>query len=128
MSHIDFLLPYFCRILVHIPDKALAHHLPNGRMPCKWHGWDNNCCTNARVFSQHGPRTVFHENGSIEYKFYSTYYCSIRENESKEARKNARESDSTGEEEKEVFTQHTNKPEFWTTVLQHIGKKFMSTF
>jgi hypothetical protein len=73
ISHIDFLLPYFCRISVHMPDKALAHHLPNGRMPCKWHGWDKDCCTNARVFSQHGPRTVFHENGSIEYKFYSTY-------------------------------------------------------
>jgi hypothetical protein len=66
------------------------------------------------MFSQHGPRTVFHENESIEYKFYSTYYCSMRENEAKEARKNARESDSMGEEEKEEITQHTNKPEFWS--------------
>jgi hypothetical protein len=35
----DFLSPQFGSLCFFAPDKGMPHHaLPNGRMPCKWHG------------------------------------------------------------------------------------------
>jgi hypothetical protein len=35
ISFVNFLLHYFCRIYVNMPDMCMSKFLPNGRMPCK---------------------------------------------------------------------------------------------
>jgi hypothetical protein len=84
LSHVDYLLPCFGRLSVHMPDKARSNFLPDGSMPCKWHSWSKYCVIKSRIFLQQGPRTVFHEDGSVEFKFSSTYICSVRKREAQE--------------------------------------------
>jgi hypothetical protein len=80
------LLPYFCRLSVHMPDKTMPHRLPNGKVPCKWHGWDNACVKGCCIYAQY-PRTIYHLDGSVEYKFVSKYLCKKRFEEFKNNKK-----------------------------------------
>jgi hypothetical protein len=103
----DYFLSHFCRITVHMPDRTMPHLLlqrhhnhnidnnidnnndnnsnsNNHRMPCKWHGWDNQCVVAGSLLSQGGPRPVFHLDGGIEYIFSPKYICTKRRDESQD--------------------------------------------
>ncbi|MGH3054921.1 MAG: hypothetical protein ACRDL7_08090, partial [Gaiellaceae bacterium] len=77
---IDFLLPYFGRVKVFLPDKCCAHLLPGGKMPCKWHGY-KDCVNWDCFFNPQGPRTVFDADGSVLYVLSSRYICKTRRDE-----------------------------------------------
>jgi hypothetical protein len=51
----DFLLPFFARVKAFCPDRMAGHNLRNGRMPCKWHGWENDCVRCSSIFNMQGP-------------------------------------------------------------------------
>jgi hypothetical protein len=61
-----------------MPDKYMPHLLPNGEMPCKWHGLNNSNVTTHSIFASQGSRVVYRKDGSIEYKFSCRYRCAKR--------------------------------------------------
>jgi hypothetical protein len=77
----DFLLPKFGRLRFFAPDKVMPHSLPNGRMPCNWHGFDHDCVVKNSFFNPIGPRPFFDSDGEVCYVICSKYKCSIREKE-----------------------------------------------
>ena len=81
----DFLLPKFGRLRFFAPDKVMPHSLPNGRMPCKWHGFDHDCVVKSSFFNPIGPRPFFDSNGEVCYVICSKYKCTIREREKDQA-------------------------------------------
>lgn len=74
----DFLLPYFGRMRVFMPDRVLAHHLPGGRMPCKWHGYDSDCVVRDSFFNPQGPRASIDDDKGVTYIFTGRSRCKIR--------------------------------------------------
>ena len=56
----------------------MGHHLPRGKMPCKWHGWDNDCVKRDAIFNPQGPRVCHDINGSIIYLFRGQFRCMTR--------------------------------------------------
>jgi hypothetical protein len=56
---------------MHMPDRYMSHLLLNGRITFKWHGWNNECVTNHAIFASQGPSVIYHEDGTVEYKFYN---------------------------------------------------------
>jgi hypothetical protein len=54
----DFLRVHFARVKVFLPDRMMGQHLPKGRMPCKWYGWDNDCVVRDAIFNPHGAACV----------------------------------------------------------------------
>jgi hypothetical protein len=59
----DVLLPKFGRLCFFAPDKAMPHSLPNGGMPCKWHGFDHDCVLKNGFFNPNGPCPFFDSDG-----------------------------------------------------------------
>jgi hypothetical protein len=117
LSHVDYLLPFLGDIAVHMPDKARIHLLPDGCIPYKWHGWSKYCIINSIIFSQNGPRNVFHEYGSVEFKFSSTYICSVRKREAHEKTGEAKRQveGNLGDVDEAATTFNTSSnTEFWS--------------
>jgi hypothetical protein len=102
---VDFLLPFFARVKMCLPDRITGHHLRNGRMPCKWHKYDEDCVIRDAVFTPQGPRVSFDADGSVTYNFASRFCCKIN-------RDAARKSKSTNEDE-EMDDQHDNHPYYF---------------
>jgi hypothetical protein len=48
-TFVDYLLPVFGRVRVFLPDRTTSHHLPNGKLPCKFHGFQNDCVVKDHV-------------------------------------------------------------------------------
>lgn len=74
----DYLATHFCRLKFFIPHKQVPHLLPNGRVPCPWHGYDNSCVKYNTIFNPSGPRKVVDADGGLTYLFSSRYLCDIR--------------------------------------------------
>jgi hypothetical protein len=105
VSFVDFLLPFFARVKMCLPDRITGHHLRNGRMPCKWHKYDGDCVIRDAVFTPQGPRVSFDIDGSVTYNFASRFCCMIN-------RDAARESKLTNEDE-EMDDQDDNHPYYF---------------
>ena len=70
MSHIDpvlmtnpdelnFFMKDFCRIQFFLPDRQMSHLLPDGKMPCPWHGISSSCVIKNAILIPNGPRNVY---------------------------------------------------------------------
>jgi hypothetical protein len=63
LSITEYLLPFYARVKMFLPDRTMGHHLPGGRMPFKWHGYEGECCVRVSVFSPSGPRACHASDG-----------------------------------------------------------------
>jgi hypothetical protein len=77
----DYLLPQFARVKVFCPDRMMGHHLPGEKIPCKWHGWDNDCVIRDAIFNPSGPRVCHDVDSSIIYLFSGRFRCKIRQDQ-----------------------------------------------
>jgi hypothetical protein len=57
----------------------MKSHLPNEKLPCKWHGCDNGCVRKDSFYNPKGPRACFEEDMGIVYIFSGRSKCTIRE-------------------------------------------------
>jgi hypothetical protein len=48
-------------------------------MPCKRHGWDNDCVIRDAFYNPQGPRVCFGCNSSITYLFSGKFRCKIQQ-------------------------------------------------
>jgi hypothetical protein len=81
LSVTEYLRPFYARVKMFLPDRTMGHHLPRGRMPCKWHGYEGDCCVRDSVFCPSGPRACHASDGSVTYIFSSRFCCSTRRDE-----------------------------------------------
>lgn len=77
----DYLLPRFARVKVFLPDRMMGQHLPQGRMPCKWHGWDNDCVIRDAIYNPQGPRVCHDVDSSVIYLFSGKFRCRIQQDQ-----------------------------------------------
>jgi hypothetical protein len=87
-------------------DQTMGHHLPSGRMPCKWHGYEGECCGRDSFFSRSGPRACHASDGSVIYKFSTRFCCSTHRDEAatpKVAADGGSENESNSQDEDNHF-------------------------
>jgi hypothetical protein len=82
----DVLLPKFGRLCFVAPGKAMPHSLPNGGMPCKWHGFDHDCVLKNGFFNPNGPCPFFDSDGKACHVICSKRKRSTREKEQADKR------------------------------------------
>ena len=64
-----------------LPDWVTPQYLPNGKLPCKWHGYDHDCVRRDSFFNPQGPRACIDDDQGITYIFSGHSTCKIRENQ-----------------------------------------------
>ena len=91
---IDFLLRPFCRLKFFLPDRQMCHQLPDGKMPCPWHGSASSCVIKNAVFNPNGPRLIHDEDGTRIYLFSGRFICKINRDIHTEANKRSNNTDT----------------------------------
>ena len=94
---VDFLLRPFCRLKFFSPDRQMAHHLNDGKMPCPWHGTASTCVIRNTIFNPNGPRMIYDGDGSRIFLFSGRYLCKINR-DLNSATKNSSPEDETKED------------------------------
>ncbi len=91
---IDFLLRPFCRLKFFLPDRQMCHQLPDGKMPCPWHGSASSCVIRNAVFNPNCPRLIHDEDGTRIYLFSGRFICNINRDIHTEAIKRSNNNDT----------------------------------
>ena len=60
-----------------LPDRVTPQYLPNGKLPCKWHGYDHDCVRRDSFFNPQGPRACIDDDQGITYIFSGRHEYSM---------------------------------------------------
>ena len=50
-----------------LPDRVTPQYLPNGKLPCKWHGYNHDCVRRDSFFNPQGPCACIDDDQGITY-------------------------------------------------------------